>query len=478
MRLGIQFYDKRDDAQAMDKFMEVLTRGAISERRLANEYINLITHRMNTGENLPMPPQPEIPEPARPPRPQGAGRPAARDGAGSPNGDTAPEIIMEPQTSQRSIGSSPSHGEAGAMAQVEHPSPSAERTRRRSMENDRALMNKEIKAKTRRLMESSLKKMKTLEGLEVFLGEDGRPSAMGVPSNSLFQSGVAFKKEAAPWLEALAALVYSLAGTQIVILPEGANLSETKMMDMRRTMGISAHLYSAGVAPARVRVNLLNNQVDIPRAVAGFKGLILVFLHDKPLKLVMDNTAEEDAGPALSLGIFPESFKASGANGAIIEFSISDPPSGLASWEFKLLKPASDQTPEEAPIQDVTGTSPVYHQVYWNGRRNYSGALLPGGRYECVLSATDAKNRRRSVQRWIHVLGVSPSRTEDALKQGGQPQGAPPAELSDSQKPSGELLKAAAPAARAVSPRKSGKHNRRKKSRKPVKQKSRAQAQP
>ena len=49
MRVAVQFYEQGEDIQAMDRFMEILTKGDPSERSMANEYINLITHRMNTG---------------------------------------------------------------------------------------------------------------------------------------------------------------------------------------------------------------------------------------------------------------------------------------------------------------------------------------------------------------------------------------------------------------------------------------------
>ena len=48
MQIAVRFYEQGEDIQAMDRFMEILTKGDPSERSMANEYINLITHRMNT----------------------------------------------------------------------------------------------------------------------------------------------------------------------------------------------------------------------------------------------------------------------------------------------------------------------------------------------------------------------------------------------------------------------------------------------
>jgi outer membrane protein OmpA-like peptidoglycan-associated protein len=73
------------------------------------------------------------------------------------------------------------------------------------------------------------------------------------------------------------------------------------------------------------------------------------------------------------------------------------------SWKFQLLQP-SHEGAELAPLQDVVGGGPVFHQIFWNGKQNYFGETLAPGRYECVLTALDAKNRQRSLHRWIQVL--------------------------------------------------------------------------
>jgi outer membrane protein OmpA-like peptidoglycan-associated protein len=62
----------------------------------------------------------------------------------------------------------------------------------------------------------------------------------------------------------------------------------------------------------------------------------------------------------------------------------------------------------------------VFHQSFCNGRQNYCGASLPSGRYECVLSALDAKNRQRTLHRWIQVL-PDEGETEKMLASGPEP---------------------------------------------------------
>ena len=49
MKTAIMFYDRGDDMQAMDRFMDILLKGDPAERPMANEYLNLIPQRMNVG---------------------------------------------------------------------------------------------------------------------------------------------------------------------------------------------------------------------------------------------------------------------------------------------------------------------------------------------------------------------------------------------------------------------------------------------
>jgi outer membrane protein OmpA-like peptidoglycan-associated protein len=49
----------------------------------------------------------------------------------------------------------------------------------------------------------------------------------------------------------------------------------------------------------------------------------------------------------------------------------------------------------------------VFHQIYWNGRQNYFGSVLPAGRSECVLSATDTKDHTHTLHRWMQIAASS-----------------------------------------------------------------------
>lgn len=442
MRVAIRFYELGEDLQAMDRFMEVLTKGDPGERSMANEYINLITQRMNTqGGDFNAKPAASV----APPRPggrveveeRGPEPSSSRSAPPAPERKAAPEVVVKaelPPAPPAHVYSRPVP-EASRAAKEDKPLPAANKT----------LMRKEIKGKIRVALDKSLRELKSIEDVRVLMQENGDPRAIGIPSPILFSNGIAFKKEAGKILDSLTRLVYSLGSTKVYILPEGAAIGDAKVLDMRRTMGISAHLFQAGIAPPRVKVNLLSNQVNLPKALADFKGVVIVFVYDEPLGLVVESALGDDAGPPLSLGVYPSSFRPDKNEGVIIELSVSDPPAGLLSWKFQLLRPSGPGGDLE-PLQEIVGGGPVFHQIYWNGRQNYFGALLPPGRYECVLTGTDTKNRQRTLHRWIHIPETgAPAAASAGPWSSAQPAGAGGAPAASSAEPAARA--AAAPAA-------------------------------
>lgn len=420
MKLAVRFYEQGEDIQAMDRFMEILTKGDPSERSMANEYINLITHRMNTlgggggaptpkaGVSVAVPVNPNVASPVRRADPAAAAR-------------VAPETISDGEAAR---------GRATRFDAIDDDSARSSARKRaappRARADDmpaanKALMRKEIRARLRNAVERSLSDVKSIEGVRVVMRENGDPEAIGIPTSKLFQAGIAFQTGASKILDPLTKLVFALGTTQAVILPEGTAIGDAKVMDMRRTMGISSHFFNAGIAPPRVRVNLLNTQVDIPKGLMDFKGVVIVFVYNQPLSLVVESAVGDELGPPISLGVYPPSFRPARGQGVIIEFSVSDPPAGLVSWKFQLLQPSRDGA-ELAPLQDVVGGGPVFHQIFWNGKQNYFGQTLAPGRYECVLTAMDAKNRQRSLHRWIQVLDDGGS-SESLLAEKGPSEG-------------------------------------------------------
>lgn len=375
MKLAVDLYDRGEDLDAMDRFMDILVKGSPAERPMANEYLNLITQRMSQNASVapPKSPQAAVIETS-------AGKPSPKK-ASAREEDRGPAVVSEGRGGRQSLSGS-----------------------------DKEVMAREIEAKIQNRTRLALQKLEKYEDIRVHMATRRVPRAVGIPTDLLFESGIQFKKEASRILDIITEMIFSLGATQAVILPEGTVIGNTKILDMRRTMGISAHFYKAGIAPPRIRVNLLSTQVEIPPELQDFRGILIVLLYNQPLGLSSDTTVGEEAGPPVSLGVNPASFDPARGEGGIIEFSVVEPPAGLMSWRFQLLGQGSERRKggDLAVLQEVKGSAPVFHQIFWNGRRNYFGSAYPPGQYECVLSATDMKNRSRKKHLWITLEGEAP----------------------------------------------------------------------
>ncbi|MDD5656783.1 MAG: hypothetical protein PHF00_05960, partial [Elusimicrobia bacterium] len=204
MQSAVMFYERGEDLEAMDRFMEVLTKGEPSERPMANEYLNLITHRMNVGNKDFQAPAPgvrvESAEARKLPVPRRA--------------DSGPAVVIEPDSREKpaAAGAAPKPAAAPVATRSEASMPRA----------DKELMKKEIRAKLRYEQETALKLLRSREELRIVMRENGDPAAIGIPSAALFDSGIAFRKGAVGVLDAMTRLVFAMGAAQVCILPEGA----------------------------------------------------------------------------------------------------------------------------------------------------------------------------------------------------------------------------------------------------------------
>jgi hypothetical protein len=228
------------------------------------------------------------------------------------------------------------------------------------------------------------------------------PEGIGLATDALFGGDTRFKlPDADRVLAPVTSLLYASGSGQAVVVPEGYVVNDAKVLDMRRAMAVRSYFLERGLSPARVRLALVGNEISVPSTISDFKGMLIVIQYDRPVRLGAESAIDEQAGPPISLGVWPDSIKATKDEGAIIEFSVMDPPQGVASWKFEMLMPAVEGSPVTASLQEVVGDSPVLHQIYWNGRRNYFGELLPFGRYQLVLTARNLRGKETVVRKDI-----------------------------------------------------------------------------
>ncbi|MBI4051777.1 MAG: OmpA family protein [Elusimicrobia bacterium] len=356
MELAIRLYNRGKDEEAMDRFMNILVRGDPNEKALANDYLNRLTHRMNTGETQ------------------------------APVTPALPQVVS-------------------SMPKVEKPKEDlGEETGEPPEEKRQDLMRRQIES---RIKEMRIKFLERLEprGIQMLL-ENDLPKALGLESKLFFKDETSFNlPQSEEILEDVTGLLYALGEARVVVVPEGFLTAESRIQDMRRAMAVASHLLRRGLSPARIQVALLGTPVDLPRSFHRFSGVVLVFLYGKEPILRQPTSVGEESGPQISLGVSPGRFDPGSSEGSIIEFSVLEPSVGLAAWKFQLLHVLDGD--RATTIQEVTGSEPAFHQIFWNGRQNFFGEALPPGRYLCVLSASDVKGREATLRSYI-LLGSTP----------------------------------------------------------------------
>ena len=72
MQLGIFYFKKGEDSEAMDRFIEVINGGNPTEISLANQYLNRITRRLSGTESVPKKPAQKPEEKTSSPLPSSA----------------------------------------------------------------------------------------------------------------------------------------------------------------------------------------------------------------------------------------------------------------------------------------------------------------------------------------------------------------------------------------------------------------------
>ncbi|MCX5783254.1 MAG: hypothetical protein NTW04_02270 [Elusimicrobia bacterium] len=251
------------------------------------------------------------------------------------------------------------------------------------------------------------------KNVRLFLDDNKlNPSYITIKPESVFGEGSNFKPGVEGMLTKIAALMLTSGQAYFFILPEGSYESNAKIEDMSRGIALRLFFARKGISPARMKVHLGNTfNMETPKMFQrDSDGIVILFDYQTALVLKAVSAIKEESPPELSLGIFPSSINPALEEGAIIEFSAVERAARLARWNLKI----SNANTYEV-VQEISGSRPAYHQIYFNGRRDFTGSAFAPGRYECALSASDYEGRKAIVKRVFAITGPA------AKKSAGKP---------------------------------------------------------
>lgn len=228
------------------------------------------------------------------------------------------------------------------------------------------------------------------------------PAAVSLESSALYAGKVTFKPGADATLEKVAALLYTLRNSSFIIVPEISSSGEPGIIEMRRAMSIKSFLLRRGLSPARVDININASSSDMPKRARGVKGIGILIDPDKELSLKLPALVDQDAPPELALGAYPAKADPARDEGFIVEFSVRETVSRVASWKFQIFR--VDDSNQLEIIQQVAGADAAYHQTFWNARQGFFGDAYAPGKYMLVLSAVDVDGREASFKKSVLVV--------------------------------------------------------------------------
>lgn len=373
MEQAIRLYHEGEDTEAMDRFMDILVKGTPSEKALANEYINKITMRMNTGVNT------------------------AKDTGAEPATLNEVSDAKETPAVRRS---------AQRVQAAQADDEEAERDQRDDAAAQKDRVNEKISSKIAQMRRDLLLELGRSSAVKIYMGEN-MPKAITLDPQYFFASDTSFRPGADKMLGLVSGLLFTLGKANCLILPEGTAEGDVKMKSIRRALSMNSYFESRGISKSRLEVNLTGADVRFPKELTNISGIIIIFDYDKAPRLT-DTEDLQTKGPRVSLGIYPTAISVQKNEGAIVEFSAFESPIGIPSWKFQVFEVEKDGS--RIQLQEISGSGPQYNQSFWNGRKKFFGAPYPSGKYMFTVTGTDVEGRESSLSR---LLVVRPTAEEE-----------------------------------------------------------------
>lgn len=264
-------------------------------------------------------------------------------------------------------------------------------------------INKQIAA----MNEDVIKKLKSFKGVNVYM-RSGAVDAIDIDSKVLFANdGVNFKPEAKEILDYVYSLMILNGTPSFVLLPPGSYSDEVSIGGVRQTIALNSYLINMGISSAKLSFNMGLASEEPPAKFSDLEGISIVFDYTTEPDLIM-KSPDANLPPILSLGLYPfKSINPQKNEGMVIDFSVIQSYDDVANWTLQIIQHAKDG--KYYVVRQIAGTGAVYRQIFWNGKKQYFGQILPLGKYTVILRAKDTAGREKVVRRKVELVGEKKS---------------------------------------------------------------------
>ena len=424
---GKMLYEEGKYDDAMDNFIDVFVQGNPEQISEANEYVNMIHFKRGGVEPPKKVPYDAELEKSRETGHEGkilfdsrAGKDA--EGYGEPvkeakkpvgasvkQGTDAPAPVAEP-TIYRPEGYEKE--KSADRIVVKSSMPEGEDAEVKAMRKD------SVNAQIAEMTEAVLAELNTHKGINVYM-RGGMIDAIDMESDVIFEDdGITFKKSAKEILEQVYSLMILSGTPSFVLLPPGSYSDNVSIQGVRQTVALNSYLINMGISSAKLNFNMGLTTEEPPAKFSDLEGISIVFDYTAKPNLKL-KSPERNLPPVLSLGLYPfRTITPDEDEGMVVDFSVVQTSDKVADWTLQIIQHGKDG--KYYVVRQVSGKGPIYRQIFWNGKKQYFGQILPLGSYTIILRATDTEGREKVVRRKVELL-ESAAQKEKAAKAAKQP---------------------------------------------------------
>lgn len=279
-------------------------------------------------------------------------------------------------------------------------------------EEVKALRRESINAQVDSMTNSVLEKLNSYKGINVYM-RGGMVDAIDMESSAIFaDDGVTFKPEAKEILDEVYSLMILSGTPSFVLLPPGSYTDSVSIQGVRQTVALNSYLINMGVSTAKLSFNMGLTTEQPPAKFSDLDGISIVFDYTAKPNLKL-KSPEKNTPPVLSLGLYPfRSITPDMDEGMVADFSVVESFAKVADWTLQIVQHAKDG--KYYVVRQLSGSGPVYRQIFWNGKKQYFGQILPIGNYTIILRAKDVDGREKIVRRKVELLQTKKAEAKPA----------------------------------------------------------------
>lgn len=423
---GKMLYEEGKYDDAMDNFIDVFVQGNPEQISEANEYVNMI-HFKRGGVEAPK----KVPYDAELEKSRETGHEGKvlYDSRAGKQTDEYGEPVKEAKKPAVT-----SDGQGKAVSAVEEPTiykpegyeeekPAEKIVAQSSMPAGddaevKAMRKDSINAQIAEMTDAVLAKLNSYKGINVYM-RGGMVDAIDMESDVIFEDdGITFKRSAKEILDQVYSLMILSGTPSFVLLPPGSYSDNVSIQGVRQTVALNSYLINMGISSAKLNFNMGLTTEEPPAKFSDLEGISIVFDYTAKPNLKLKST-ERNLPPVLSLGLYPfRTITPDEDEGMVVDFSVVQTSDKVADWTLQIIQHGKDG--KYYVVRQVAGKGPIYRQIFWNGKKQYFGQILPLGSYTIILRATDVDGREKVVRRKVELL-ESAAQKEKAAKAAKQP---------------------------------------------------------